>query len=374
MWFASGFCFILPSCQGGRTSALQSEEVPMVAVKEDPNRIFCVDSIATLSHLVALESVEESLIGSIDKLFIAENRVFILDQKRDRLLSFSVDGSFICQIGIKGNGPQEYASLTDVSFDPKTNQLFLWDRIKSSMFIYSTDGKLMGIRHSNYSANSLTVFEDQVYLYFPLEQKAKNFDVISVDSSMQRMHNGFLPKKNLSLPAMLKPCFVEENGGRYFCSMYSNTLFRVDKRGLMPYVRLDFGCKEVPYDNLLKGRSQSIEETIGQGAHLGHVSGMHVSDSLCFFSFDEILGNAYGKHYLGIINNKSHNVETFGMIAGSPLLVDQSNLLYITDDQQLVYAIFPERYNPIYYDNLRNYYPDVSPDDNPILAFYDLKR
>ena len=62
------------------------------------------------------------------------------------------------------------------------------------------------------------------------------------------------------------------------------------------------------------------------------------------------------------------------MIAGSPLLVDQSNLLYITDDQQLVYAIFPERYNPIYYDNLRNYYPDVSPDDNPILAFYDLKR
>lgn len=57
MWFASGFCFILPSCQGGRTSALQSEEVPMVAVKEDPNRIFCVDSIATLSHLVALESV-----------------------------------------------------------------------------------------------------------------------------------------------------------------------------------------------------------------------------------------------------------------------------------------------------------------------------
>lgn len=363
--------FIL-SCQN--QSTLNEYDVPVIEVNASHSSVFSIDSIARLSHLVALETLDSSLVGSIDKLIVTKDRFLVLDQKRDMLLSFSHNGRFLGQIGRQGNGPQEYISLTDVSLDEDGNQIYILDRVKSNLLVFTVGGSFIEVRHSNFDGNSMTVVGNHVYLYNSYENNPKHYDVISVDSSLQQMQCGYFPHDNISLPVMIKPCFTEENGSHYYCSIYSNTLFQIDESGVKPYYRLDFGDNEMPYDALMMLKNGTIEDIVGDKKHLGHVTGMHVSKNLCFFNFDEILGDAYGTRYLGVINTNDNSIKTFGQLASSPLLIDQSNLLYITDDQQLVYAIYPDRFNPIYYDELRKYYPDITPEDNPILAFFDLKK
>lgn len=373
MWLLMVFALplLIISCQN-RTS-LNEYDVPAIEVNASPSIVFSIDSIARLSHLVPLETLDGSLIGSIDKLIVTKDRIFVLDQERDRLLSFSPNGRFIGQVGRQGNGPQEYISLTDVSFDVDGNQLYIWDRIKSNLLVFTKGGDYVETRHANFDGNSMTVVGNHVYLYYSSENNPMQYDVISVDSNLQQMQCGYFPRRNISLPAMGKPCFTEENGGRYYCSIYSNTLFQIDESGVKPFYRLDFGDNEMPYDRLMLLKNRPVDGIDSKKIHLGHVSGMHVSKNLCFFSFDEILGDSYGRRYLGIINAKENSIKTFGQYASSPLLIDM-RLLYITDDQQLVYAIYPNRFNPIYYDELRKYYPDVTPEDNPILVFFDLKQ
>ena len=119
--------------------------------------------------------------------------------------------------------------------------------------------------------------------------------------------------------------------------------------------------------------SDEYDTLLDSGSYLGDLTNVRLSSKYCLFQFSLMAKNKYVTNYYGILNLKTFEVKTFSSLKGSDLLVDFSSILCVTQKDELVYPIYPDRNNPIYYDKLRELVPDVTEDSNPILALYKLK-
>ena len=89
---------------------------------------------------VPLETNRSCMIDDIEKIVLYEEDIFVMD--RYGLYKFDQYGKFICKIGDKGRGPEEYNMLAN--FFIKTNTIYVrgWNKIfayntNSGIFLYS---------------------------------------------------------------------------------------------------------------------------------------------------------------------------------------------------------------------------------------------
>ncbi len=82
-------------------------------------------------HYIPVETKKDNLIGEIQKIRLYKGAFFIRDY--DHLFKFSSDGKYICQIGTKGRGPNDYNILDnffiklDTVFIISSNKILAFD-------------------------------------------------------------------------------------------------------------------------------------------------------------------------------------------------------------------------------------------------------
>lgn len=77
-----------------------------------------LDSLFEVSRLVFLESREDVLIGSYDKIIINDSLLYILDKTiTHSIYCFDLEGNFNFKISSLGEGPSEYIELRDITID-----------------------------------------------------------------------------------------------------------------------------------------------------------------------------------------------------------------------------------------------------------------
>ena len=96
---------LLPSCgERGQKSETTAEIIAKVEVPESGKGLD-VSQIADLERVIPLETSEDVLIGTIDKLEMDGHHIVILDKRMRAVWLFGTDGRFIRKIGRLGNGP-----------------------------------------------------------------------------------------------------------------------------------------------------------------------------------------------------------------------------------------------------------------------------
>lgn len=88
----------------GNVSVEDLPEVEYVAYNDEAY----IDSC----RYIALETTDESLIGSIGHLVVYREEFYLFDKNVKQILRFGKDGKFLCRYGQKGSGPGEYASIS----------------------------------------------------------------------------------------------------------------------------------------------------------------------------------------------------------------------------------------------------------------------
>lgn len=76
-------------------------------------------------ELVILEAADESLIKDMSKVVSKNNKYYILDYSLARILIFDESGNFLSKLDNKGNGPNEYVSLTDFEVNDNGGMMLL---------------------------------------------------------------------------------------------------------------------------------------------------------------------------------------------------------------------------------------------------------
>lgn len=363
---------LLPSCgESGQKTAVPAGIIAKVEVSES-DKGFAVDQIADFAKVIPLETVDDALIGEIDKLEMDDSHIVILDKRTRTVWLFSIDGKFIRRIGRLGNGPKEYVSLDDMCFDKENGAVWIWDRIKQVMLEYDLAGELLKEVATGFGSNVFAKTKDGFWLYYSYLKNPDNNCLILVNEGMNHLVKGFFPTKE-SFPVSLSSGFTSWGGKAYFYFPLSNILYSLEGMEASPYIEFDFGEQTLPYSKIMNMSLEEYETVVSSGSYLGHLNNIRLSDKYCFFQFSATVRNKYVTEYYGVLDFKTSKVEVFSYLNGSDLLVEFSSLLCVTANDELVYPIYPSKHNVLYFDELRTLVPDVTEESNPILALYKLK-
>lgn len=127
--------------KNGRTFQIDFEKCLLESKKIMLSEI--ADSIAYLQ----LKTPNGVIISSIRNIIITGKHIFLISG--GNAYQFYRDGRFIRQIGRKGKGPGEYMSAKDISIDPNTEEIRIFDSNK--ILYYSKDGKFIYSQNTNFN-------------------------------------------------------------------------------------------------------------------------------------------------------------------------------------------------------------------------------
>ena len=133
-------CLVLVSCSSSTkkedpkaakecTELIRNEMVFVVDIDNTPKEkaLYLSDYFKNVQS-IALEDVENGLIGKISKLIVLNESIFILDSSIAHcLFVFNREGKFIRKIGRIGKGPGEYSNLSDFTIDLDHNIIYVLD-------------------------------------------------------------------------------------------------------------------------------------------------------------------------------------------------------------------------------------------------------
>ena len=197
---------------------------------------------------IILDDDEYAVIGQIDELQVFEDYLFIMDKSKARkVFIYNKEGKFVRQIGSEGRGPGEYRDLEDFCLDTKKREIYLLD-FSGKVLIYNfDDGKFIKSLNFDVSATNcyyISLSNNKLYTaIIPYDSNEPGNLLLEMD-----IETG---KKQEYLDANTYNCgwnrmvftpynfFSNKlNSSQRFVELFMNTIMKIDKDGVKPYISL----------------------------------------------------------------------------------------------------------------------------------------
>lgn len=159
------------------------------------------DSLFSGKEIIPLETTSECLISNIDKLEIANGRLYILDDQQDIIFIFNQTGRYINKIASIGRGPKEYYELSDFHVDDSLIYITAGSSLHKVM-CYDLNGNYQKSFATEYPAQRITTDSNYIYVYY-------NF------SYHRGCNVGIYDKKRNNLIKRYKPYTKQQEGIGY---------------------------------------------------------------------------------------------------------------------------------------------------------------
>lgn len=108
-------------------------------VKDSIEYSLFVDSI----EYVNLEITDSCLIGNITDMAISRDRMFIFEEQQQIIWVFDRKGKYLNKISRKGEGPGEYAYISQFEYDDRKNQIVVLSSGQQALLFYTPEGKYL---------------------------------------------------------------------------------------------------------------------------------------------------------------------------------------------------------------------------------------
>lgn len=336
--------------------------------------------ILKLDTIIHLETIEESMVGAVRKVFGLGTSYVIWDGKGKKVSVFDRYGGFQHQIGRAGRASDEYLSLDDVWVDPEQELIYLLDSSSKRILSFNKRGSFAGAININRWGTDLAV-ENQIVWLFGHGLNEEEFLLLKISESGESP-NHYFPIRRNEIPIKIgRTCFSRDaDGAILFASNYMNRVFRIEAGEISEYVRILFGEKAVD-DSDLKS-SQYVKEMTAK-ERVGELHDVYQVGTNLFFSYYRVKGNELNPVYAW------HNCET-----GETLLWDytarhlpgMNNLPVngfrgLTSQGQpimvLDYSILPQGYIERFLqgnEHYGSYFSQCTEDSNPSLLIFSCTK
>lgn len=350
-------------------------------------------------QIIPLETNSNCIIQKIDRIDFFKSKIYILDTKSSRLMTFDTNGHYINDIGRQGNGNGEYLEISDFSIDRKNEVVYIWDEFTGNAVKYDLrSGKYINTIHHGNDGNQcydMIFSNNKLYVNNTTKNKSKdNFMIKEIDLETGKLLNVYLDantyNKAWNLPLRNKNTGFSMCGTSTpkFVGMFSDTIMAITENGIIPAYcikskrlanKKDLGeiidyydkCGLYSFDNIEKE-----DKILGISNYLEFGNVIH-------FSFDkgrERFTLLYDKRSKLAIKTKSFGdnfILNSGMCYFDLIYCNESHAVAILQTDVIPifvnYAISTNRLNP----KISNYEALASiaekKDNNPILFVYKIK-
>ncbi|WP_163324809.1 6-bladed beta-propeller [Draconibacterium mangrovi] len=124
------------------TFAQNPKVIDIIAGMNCPGNLKLADITDEIMY-VPLETTNENLINNIDKVKFSDEYIFIKNLNPAKLYLFNRSGKYIRQIGHKGNGPNEYNTLSGFCFNEADKTIYIYASSPAKILIYDIGGRFL---------------------------------------------------------------------------------------------------------------------------------------------------------------------------------------------------------------------------------------
>lgn len=199
-------------------------------------------------ELVPLETSENSLIKTVNKVIYYNRNYYVLDTSRHLLLVFDEDGRYVKQVGATGQGPNEYIKLTDF-YISKTSQQIVILSPSGILYFYDLDGKLQDKRTLEgdvFNYQTFAELTDDLMVFW--SNVETDMEQIRIYSKREKRFTGkyFIEKNHINL--FSHSVFHEYNGNVFFSKASENIVYKITPNQILEDYKWDFGNANLKID------------------------------------------------------------------------------------------------------------------------------
>lgn len=376
----------LYSCSSGDKGGKDVSSYRVIDFENLENGLPFEDSEGNLNYeLVQLETNDNSLIKSIEKVEVDDDCIFVQDMNNALFCFSKNDGKFLNRIGRVGIGPEEYLSLSDFYLDKTNNEVCVYDPHQSAMLVYTYDGKFERKEDAEYGemgeVRGLNYLDDGTLIATMSNGPDSHYAFRVIDTDGYELMSEELPFCQIGkVHSSLVSPQVASNGKACFALAFlSDTIYRYSPQtGMVPAFLFKGSLKHRTADCWDKDKEYETGMDLVVSLKL---DGYSVGLGELYLIGDYLHFRYYGnggesKVFLNLKTGKAckYKVEYMG-----DCIKSISNYITTTDDA-LVTMISGTRFVDLVgkfpqYENLEIKGKEpLQEDNNPILVFYYIKE
>lgn len=247
----SPILLVLTGCFGHSANTGQEDNIVTLDAdfnSESPSYTDFFDRVET----IPLETNDSSLIATASKILVADDRIVILDFKSSTVKKFLSDGSYLGQIGNKGQGPEEYLMVYDISYNKDRQYLSMLSPY-GEIVNYTLDNKFVDRvelpAKPNYWAAEW-INGDRMMTWSAVESDEPGVCLIDPYSGTEFMTDWY---NCLEFDLLSMNPFGLYDGKPYFAGSLTNDVYEITADSLKLSYRWDFGK-----DNISENYRESL--------------------------------------------------------------------------------------------------------------------
>ncbi|GHT65310.1 6-bladed beta-propeller [Bacteroidia bacterium] len=362
---------ILGGCQQHKSKGIEDSGINIKARLENYQKEIVYSTLFDQVKYVKLEMSNESLIGIIAKIRVAEERIFILDQRLRTLLAFSDTGKFLWKINKIGNGPGEYTEIID--FDLKNDQLYLFDPNRN-ILEFDLSGNFIKSYPLKRFGTSMAVNDTFLYLYtcnYPTEEGKYQLLIMDDYGQNSKIGVSVIPKNLIEVCKSFNSenafCHFEDET-RFF-TPFSTKIYSIKRDSIFVKYNIDFGEFNIPenyFDNYTADDVAKSKYAYGLNAYWE-------TDAYFYFNIK------VNENFQSVLYSKKEKKLTYGIFYDDlafcfPSFSIVNNQFAVgfrsADDLHAEYDNSKEKRKDTLLEKVVS---EITPDDNPVIFLYHFK-
>ena len=239
-------------CTHSCASTIQAEET-VVKLESHMNQSHKSSDLFSEEDLLVLKNPSDSsLVSSVDRVAIMDDRVFVLDQKKNQILAFDSNGEFVASTArLIGKGKNEYIRLQNMAVDQSEKQIYLYCDAPYQMLVLDYDLHIVRRLDVDYLAREICMDSTCLYTLCHNIEKENEYELRCYDKTDLNGMYRLLVLYDKCIPGIFASGkSICSDGSRCFCSMpFDNRIYEVCDGKIDNVYVIDFGNKWFDYSS-----------------------------------------------------------------------------------------------------------------------------
>lgn len=238
------------SCQDGKQEDIEKVNIDFFSDSQDFNQLNILDGNALIALSEGID--EEYLLKQIDKVVVKNCTIYIADTYMKNLFLYNMEGHLLGGVGKKGEGPDEYLSLSDFCVDDD-GKIYWYDGIKDKVQVYGKDLSLLEQYKIPFKAECIQ-YVDSIFLF---SLAPYNIDRMTQKKCLVYTNAQFNPVKTIleysdDVDANIEfySPFISLQNGILYNRVINNNVYVLNNEGIKKCYYFDFGTYNVRNESL----------------------------------------------------------------------------------------------------------------------------
>ncbi|WP_106832092.1 6-bladed beta-propeller [Parabacteroides pacaensis] len=383
------FSILFFSCkENAQKTEIDSKDVKTIAVSSIKES-FQDTAYFKDPQIVVLETIDESLIANINRIFMDDNILFIYGWKLQEILMFDINGKYLNKIDRKGEGPGEYVQITDFTIDPVKKQIIVLCSIPEKRMYFTYEGTFIKEESNQNFYSRLTM--DNNYIYFEnVVLENPNDQLHILDTKTGKKYEGLKPL-NIKNYYYANGNSLSRGKNILYTRRYDNSIYELKSGEIIKKYQVDFKEHSFPDQFITEKDAVVIAEECLTHEYIFSMSNVVNNDSYMMFYTNPAIIFLYDKKndvltgYKQILNSKLgpfikssftfyfpvENTNKIVCYINDPSFIKHITKQIVDNPDKKIKKI--KNSHPKLIEEIINLGNKITDDSNPVLFIYEFK-